>query len=113
MNLQIIKDTDGQDEYVLLPVGVYRALRQQIEEELSDLALQKGQEGDYEPFDPADFVQNPVALARIKAGIKQVELARRMNVSQAYLSKLEHAATVSAGQVKRVMDSISVPATKP
>ena len=39
---------------------------------------------DYAPFDPADYVDNPIALARIKAGIAQAELAKRMKVTQAY-----------------------------
>ncbi|MBF0436992.1 MAG: helix-turn-helix transcriptional regulator [Magnetococcales bacterium] len=38
----------------------------------------------------------------MKAGIKQVELARRMNVSQAYISKLEHSDTVSEQIMKRI-----------
>ena len=106
MNLQVIKGIDGQDEYVLLPVGVYEALRGRIEAELSELEIHKGQEEEYEPFDPADFVQNPVALARMKAGVKQVELARRMDVSQAYVSKLEHSETVSATALKRVQNAL-------
>ncbi|MBF0382191.1 MAG: helix-turn-helix transcriptional regulator [Magnetococcales bacterium] len=106
MNLQIIKGTDGRDEYVLLPVGVYEALREQIEDELSILDIHKGQDEDYEPFDPSDFVQNPVALARMKAGVKQVDLARKMDVSQAYISKLEHAQTVSESALKLVLDAL-------
>ncbi|MEO5364495.1 MAG: helix-turn-helix transcriptional regulator [Magnetococcus sp. DMHC-8] len=107
MNLQIIKGMDGQDEYVLLPVGVYQVLREQIEGEMLEWEIQKGQEGEYEPFNPADFVQNPVALARMQAGIKQIELARRMNVSQAYVSKLEQAETVSASVIGRVMEALA------
>ncbi|MBF0423836.1 MAG: helix-turn-helix transcriptional regulator [Magnetococcales bacterium] len=102
MNVQIIKGLDGRDEYVLLPVSIYYVLRDQIEEELSGLDIMSYQQDAYEPFDPADFVQNPIALARMKAGIKQVELARRMNVSQAYISKLEHSDTVSEQIMKRI-----------
>lgn len=106
MNLQIIKSIHGQDEYVLLPVGVYESFREQIEDKLSVLELSKGQEEDLVPFDPADFVQNPIALARMKAGIKQVDLAKKMEVSQAYISKLEHAETVSESVVNRVLDAL-------
>ncbi|MEO5340487.1 MAG: helix-turn-helix transcriptional regulator [Magnetococcus sp. MYC-9] len=106
MNLQIIKGRDGQDEYVLLPVSVYRALRGQIEDELSEQAIQPGREGEYEPFDPADFVQNPVALARMRAGITQAELARRMGASLASVHQLEQAATVSADVVQRVTEAL-------
>lgn len=62
----------------------------------------------YEPFDPADFVKNPVALARMKAGIKQIELARRMGVSQAYISKLEHADTVAENALTRVLNVLKM-----
>ena len=106
MNLQVIKNVDGQDEYVLLPVGVYESLREQIEDELSVLDIKKGQEDDYQTFDPADFIQNPVALSRMKAGVKQVDLARKMDVSQAYVSKLEHAETVSEAALERVLEAL-------
>lgn len=45
--------------------------------------------GDYEKFTLEDYVQNPIALARIKANITQEELAAYLNVSQAYISKIE------------------------
>ena len=106
MNLQVIKGMDGQDEYVLLPVGVYEALRETIEEALAKWDIPKGQEEEYDPFDPADFVQNPVALARMRAGVKHVELARRMDVSQAYVSKLEHSESVSESALKRIVDAL-------
>lgn len=34
MSLQIIKSIDGKDEYILLPIGIYNALREQIKEKL-------------------------------------------------------------------------------
>ena len=86
MNLQTIKSMDGKVEYVLLPVATYQALRRQITEQ-----LKHSQENeDYEVFDPADYVDNPVALARIKAGLTQEELAKLMAVTQAYVSKIEN-----------------------
>lgn len=81
MSLQIIKSVDGKDEYVLLPIRIYNALRDQIRKKMSS--------NEYALFDPADYVDNPIALARIKAGITQEELAKRMKVSQAYISKIE------------------------
>ncbi|MBF0135558.1 MAG: hypothetical protein HQL65_04905 [Magnetococcales bacterium] len=68
MNLQIIKGLDGKDEYVLLPIEVFKALRDQIEDEVLGFNIQNNQEDAYEPFIPEDYVQNPVALARMKAG---------------------------------------------
>jgi DNA-binding XRE family transcriptional regulator len=81
MSLQIIKSIDGKDEYVLLPINIYNALRDQIKEKLG--------KNDYVAFDPADYVDNPIALARIRSGITQEELAKRMKVTQAYISKIE------------------------
>ncbi|CAM4488648.1 MAG: hypothetical protein LEGION0403_FIIPPAGN_00422 [Legionella sp.] len=85
MNLQTIKSMDGKVEYVLLPVAAYHALRRQIAEQ-----LKHSQENeDYEVFDPADYIDNPIALARIQAGITQEDLAKLMGVTQAYVSKIE------------------------
>src|SRR5690348_7891619 len=85
MNLQIIKSVDGKDEYVLLPINIYNGLRDQISERMSKIKNQN----EYVAFDPADYVDNPIALARIKAGMTQEELAKRMKVTQAYISKIE------------------------
>jgi len=85
MNLQTIKSMDGKVEYVLLPIAAYLALRHQITEQLK----QAKENEDYEVFDPADYIDNPIALARIQAGITQEELARLMGVTQAYVSKIE------------------------
>ena len=41
MSLQMIKDVQGKDEYVLLPISVYEALRDQIEDELAGLEAKK------------------------------------------------------------------------
>lgn len=86
MNLQTIKSLDGKVEYILLPVAAYKALRRQITEQLRHTQENE----DYEVFDPADYVDNPVALARIKAGLTQEELAKLMAVTQAYISKIEN-----------------------
>lgn len=90
LNLQIIKSTSGKPEFVLIPVAVYRALRERIEDELTgfEAAAEKG--GDYVPFALEDYVDNPVALARIEANVTQRVLAKRLGVTQAYVSKVEH-----------------------
>jgi DNA-binding XRE family transcriptional regulator len=93
MSLQIIKSIDGKDEYVLLPVFVYNKLHEEIEEELRH---------DYVLFDPADYVDNPVALARIKANITQEKLAQHMGVTQAYISKIEQQRKVTLKVLQRV-----------
>ncbi|MHB0986812.1 MAG: helix-turn-helix domain-containing protein [Sulfuricella sp.] len=89
MTLQTIKSIDGKDEYVLLPVTVYKALKEEIEDELAGLeaATERGKK--YVPFILEDYIDNPVALARMKAHMTQKELAERMGVTQAYISKIE------------------------
>jgi predicted transcriptional regulator len=100
MNLQTIKSSTGKLEYVLLPYCVYRSLKTPIEAELAKVKTLS--DDDYVPFDPADYVDNPVALARIKAHVRQKELADRLGVSQAYISKLESQTKVSPETMMRV-----------
>lgn len=102
MTLQIIKSIDGKAEYVLLPFNVYNALRDEIKEALK----KKYSSEDYVPFELTDYVDNPVALARINAGITQEELAKRMDVTQAYISKLEAQSKVTAKVLKKVKAAI-------
>ena len=102
MTLQIIKSIDGKAEYVLLPFNIYNALRDEIEEVLK----KKYSSDDYVPFELTDYVDNPVALARINAGITQEELAKRMNVTQAYISKLEAQRKVTAKVLKKIKAAI-------
>lgn len=102
MTLQTIKSIDGKDEYVLLPVTVYKALKEKIEDELAGLeaATEKGEE--YIPFVLEDYVDNPAALARMKAHMTQKELARRLGVTQAYVSKIERQEKVTPQLLARV-----------
>lgn len=104
MSLQIIKSVDGKAEYVLLPFSVYNAMRDEINEKMKKI---KSKAVDYVPFDPADYVDNPIALARIKAGMTQEELAMRMGVTQAYVSKIEGQNKVTAKMVNKVKAALS------
>jgi DNA-binding XRE family transcriptional regulator len=100
MSLNIIKSLDGE-EYVLLPLRVYRALRESIEKKLAEK-----DDADYVPFELEDYVDNPIALARIKAKLTQEELAQRINVSQAYISKVERQDKVTAKLLERVKKAL-------
>jgi len=100
MSVNIIKSLDGE-EYVLLPLRVYRALRESIEKQLAEK-----DDADYVPFELEDYVDNPIALARIKAKLTQEELAQRINVSQAYISKVERQDKVTAKLLERVKKAL-------
>lgn len=99
--LQIIKSTDGKDEYVLLPIAVYYALEKTIGNKLVELDKLKN-EDEYVLFDPADYVDNPVALARIDAGITRGELAKRLGLSNSYVGKIERSSKVTDKMLTRV-----------
>lgn len=103
MNLQTIKSIDGKIEYVLLPVSIYQALHEQIDAKLKNLE----QNNDYVPFDPADYVDNPIALARIKAHLTQEQLAKLLNVSQAYISKIERQKKVTTKLLNKIQEVIN------
>lgn len=102
MNLQIIKSVKGQDEYVLIPINVYRSLRDEILKRMKRIEAKT----DYVAFDPADYVDNPIALARIKSGMTQKELSKRMKVSQAYISKIEAQDQVTAKLLQKVKNAL-------
>ena len=86
MNLQRIKSIEGKDEYVLLPINTYQLLKKQIDKTLNSK---------YVDFKLEEFVQNPIALARIKANLTQGQLAKKLKVSQAYISRIENEEKVS------------------
>lgn len=104
MNLQFIKSVEGQLEYVLLPIRIYNALKPQITKKLEE----QYEEDDYVPFVLSDYLGDcPIALARIEAHVSQKELAKRMKVTQAYISKVERQSKVSAKLMKKVKDALS------
>lgn len=106
MTLQKIKSVNGKDEYVLLPVAIYRVLKDQIEEKLAVHGTAPDAAQEYVPFVLEDYVDNPVAVARIKAGITQQQLAQRLGVSQAYISQVERRANVTTQMLERVRIAI-------
>ena len=96
MTLQKIRSLDGKAEYVLLPISVYRTLRAEINGQLAVRKTTRSKAGDYVPFELEDYVDNPITLARIQARLTQAELAKRMGVTQAYISKIEAQGRVSS-----------------
>ncbi len=107
MTLQTIKSMDGKDEYVLLPMSVYTALRKEIEGELAGLETATENDNEYVPFVLENYVDNPVALARMKAHITQKKLAESMRVTQAYISKIERQDKVTSKLLGRVNSALA------
>lgn len=103
MSLQIIKSTAGKDEYVLLPIHVFRSLAYEIKEKMQNME----DDNSYVPFNLADYVDNPVAYARIQARLTQEELAKRMRVTQAYISKIESQAKVTPKLMQKVKEALT------
>ncbi len=66
-------------------------------------------EGELVPFDVARYISSPVKAARIKAELSQEDLAMRMGVSQAYVSKMEKARKVSP----KVLHQVGMALAKP
>jgi len=57
------------------------------------------------PFDVADYIANPIKAARIEAGLTQAELAERLEVSQAYIAKVEAPAHKPSDKLKMRIDA--------
>jgi len=74
MKPQIIYENE-RPAFVVLPYQDYMKLAADDEELI--------------PFDVADYVANPLKAARIDGGLTQKELARILDVSQAYIAKIE------------------------
>ena len=92
MDSQVIRDRDGKPIYALVPIEEYdRLLR--AAEDLADLAVHEAVR-DQETV-PAELVyrimdgENRVRAWRNYRGLSQDGLARRVDVSQAYLSSIE------------------------
>lgn len=99
MKFQVIKTTQDEPEYVLLPIDVFERCRGFIEEQIDQMQI----EGDetYVAFNLADYV-NPATQMRIEAGLTQDEIAKKMGVTQAYISKLENQEYVSPKALNKI-----------
>jgi ribosome-binding protein aMBF1 (putative translation factor) len=106
MTLQTIKSLDGKDEYVLLPIAIYQSLQDEITQALAKPRVSP-EDAAYLPFALEDYVDNPVALARMQAHVTQQELARRLDVTQAYISKVEHMGKVTPRLLERVRSALA------
>lgn len=116
MKLNTLETLGGQS-FVLLPAHIYENLKPQITRalksyqssdpiivDLKKLAtpIAAKANADYVPFKLDDYVRNPVAKARIEAGLTQVQLAKRLKVTQPYIAKLEAQGRVSKEKITQV-----------
>lgn len=81
---QIIFD-EGKPAFAVIPYDEYVALTgNKVRKPKS-----KSKEGELVPFVLSDYINNPIRVARVEAGLTQQELAKRLKVTQGYISKVE------------------------
>ena len=100
MKLQTIQ-LNGAD-FVLIPAKSYKAYKVKIDSLLAE------SEDDEEliPFVLEDYFDNPIILARMRAGITQHKLAKLLYVSQSYISQLEKDDKVSSAVMFKVKQAL-------
>lgn len=49
----------------------------------------KPKDDEFVPFVLSDYIKNPIRVVRVDAGLTQNELAKRLKVTQGYISKIE------------------------
>ncbi len=75
---QIIYNQD-KPAFVVLPYKDYLKLTGQ----------QKLDKPEFVPFVLSEYIKNPIRLKRIEAGLNQKELAKLLDVTQGYVSRIE------------------------
>jgi ribosome-binding protein aMBF1 (putative translation factor) len=79
---QIIFD-EGKPAFAVIPYAEYVALT------VNKAKKPKSTDDEYVPFIVSDYIKNPIRIARVEAGLKQQELAKRLKVTQGYISRIE------------------------
>lgn len=62
---------------------------------------------DFVPFVISDYIDNPIALARIKAGVSQEQLADLLKVTKVYIRKIEQQDVVKVELLNKVKAILS------
>jgi ribosome-binding protein aMBF1 (putative translation factor) len=75
---QIIYEQD-KPAFVVIPYADYIELTSST----------KFDDNEHVPFVLSDYIQNPIRVARIEAGLSQMQLAERLGVTQGYVSRIE------------------------
>lgn len=79
---QIIFD-HGKPAFAVIPYAEYVALT------TNKRNRPKTKDDEFVPFVLSDYISNPIRVARVEAGLTQAELAKRLKVTQGYVSKIE------------------------
>ena len=110
MKIQIIRE-NSRPKFAVVPWEIFVRLQDEIEDLVlaaeAKRVLPDPVEGELVPFDITRYISNSVKAARIKAELSQEELALRMGVSQAYISKLEKARTISPKVLHQVAGALA------
>ena len=100
---QILFD-NGKPAFAVIPYDEYLALTANRNTSATP------PDDEFVPFALADYIANPIRVARIEAGLTQQELAARLEVTQRYISRIEgRNFEVSAGLMARVKGAIAMP----
>jgi ribosome-binding protein aMBF1 (putative translation factor) len=80
---QIIFDEGNKPAFAVILYDEYVALT------VNKTKQPKTKDDEYVPFVLSDYIKNPIRIARIEANLTQKELAKRLKVTQGYISKTE------------------------
>jgi len=90
----------GKPAFVVLPYDDYMALT-------GDKGKRMPGDDEFVPFMLNDYIKNPVRVMRIEAGLNQAKLAKRLGVTQGYISRIENRNyKASDTLLKRVRDAL-------
>ncbi|MBP6422302.1 MAG: helix-turn-helix transcriptional regulator [Propionivibrio sp.] len=99
---QIIFDS-GKPAFAVIPYDEYLALT------VNKAKKPQSKEDELVPFVLGDFIKNPIRVARVDAGLTQQELAKCLDVTQGYISKIEgRNFDVSEALMKRVNKALVI-----
>ena len=95
MEYQTIKE-DGEVKFVVLPIKLFQALLDSLEDESDVLAIREAQsEPLYDQEEAESYIfMNPVKRERLDRGWTQEDLALRLGVKQATVAKWERQGAV-------------------
>lgn len=98
---QIIYEHD-KPAFVVIPYAEYMAMMKNQAN-----TAKEDDDDEYIPFVLSDYIDNPIKIARIEAGLSQQDFASLLGVTQGYVSRIEgHSFKVSDKLLHRVREAI-------